>query len=105
MRLPTLFKVVDLGRDVPPEKIVETVIELHAPLAGLSALMTTTVPAMEETVKLLKARAPWCKTVVGGAVLTQEYADKIGADKYAKDAMESVRYAEEVVSETKGVAL
>lgn len=99
------FKVVDLGRDVPPEKIVETVIELHAPLAGLSALMTTTVPAMEETVKLLKARAPWCKTVVGGAVLTQEYADKIGADKYAKDAMESVRYAEEVVSETKGVAL
>lgn len=93
------FKVVDLGRDVPPEKIVETVIELHAPLAGLSALMTTTVPAMEETVKLLKARAPWCKTVVGGAVLTQEYADKIGADKYAKDAMESVRYAEEVISE------
>ena len=60
--------------------------------------MTTTVPAMEETVRLLKERAPWCKTVVGGAVLTQEYADKIGADKYAKDAMETVRYAEEIVA-------
>lgn len=90
------FNVVDLGKDVPPEKIVEKVIELHAPLAGLSALMTTTVPAMEETIKLLKEKAPWCKTVVGGAVLTQEYADKIGADKYAKDAMEAVRYAERI---------
>ena len=57
--------------------------------------MTTTVPAMEETIKLLKEKAPWCKVVVGGAVLTQEYADKIGADKYAKDAMETVRFAEE----------
>ncbi len=91
------FRVVDLGKDVPPEKIVDTVIELHAPLAGLSALMTTTVPAMEETVSLLKKKAPWCKTVVGGAVLTAEYANKIGADKYAKDAMETVRYAEKVV--------
>lgn len=88
------FRVVDLGKDVPPEKIVETVVRLHAPLAGLSALMTTTVPAMEETIKKLKEAAPWCKTVVGGAVLTQEYADKIGADKYAKDAMETVRYAQ-----------
>ena len=91
------FNVVDLGKDVPPEKIVETAIQLHAPLAGLSALMTTTVPAMEETIKQLKAKAPWCKTVVGGAVLTQEYADKIGADKYAKDAMEAVRYAENII--------
>ena len=90
------FNVVDLGKDVPPETIVEKVLELHSPLAGLSALMTTTVPAMEETVKLLKIRAPWCKTIVGGAVLTQEYADKIGADKYAKDAMEAVRYAESI---------
>ena len=88
------FMVVDLGKDVPPEKIVETVVELKAPLVGLSALMTTTVPAMEETIKRIKAEAPWCKTVVGGAVLTQEYADKIGADKYAKDAMETVRYAQ-----------
>ncbi|MBQ8600814.1 MAG: homocysteine S-methyltransferase family protein [Clostridia bacterium] len=88
------FQVVDLGKDVPPEQIAEKVAELHAPLAGLSALMTTTVPAMEKTIRLLKEKAPWCKTVVGGAVLTQEYADKIGADKYAKDAMETVRYAE-----------
>ena len=93
------FNVVDLGKDVPPERIVEKVVELHAPLAGLSALMTTTVPAMEQTIKLLKKQAPWCKTVVGGAVLNQEYADRIGADKYAKDAMESVRYAEEVVAQ------
>ena len=61
-------------------------------------LMTTTVPAMEETIKLLREKAPWCKIVVGGAVLTKEYADKIGADKYAKDAMESVRYAEEIIN-------
>ncbi len=88
------FEVVDLGKDVPPEKIVEKVVELHAPLLGLSALMTTTVPAMEETIKRIKEAAPWCKTVVGGAVLTQEYADKIGADKYAGDAMETVRYAQ-----------
>ena len=92
------FNVVDLGKDVPPEKIVETAIQLHAPLVGLSALMTTTVPAMEETIKQLRAQAPWCKIVVGGAVLTKEYADKIGADKYAKDAMESVRYAEAIVN-------
>lgn len=88
------YDVVDLGKDVPPEAVLEKVVELHAPFAGLSALMTTTVPAMEETIRLLKEKAPWCKTVVGGAVLTQEYADRIGADKYAKDAMETVRYAE-----------
>ncbi len=92
------FNVVDLGKNVPPEEIVDKVIEVNAPLVGLSALMTTTVPAMEETIKLLKEKAPWCKTVVGGAVLTQEYADKIGADKYAKDAMETVRYAEGIIN-------
>lgn len=91
------FNVVDLGKDVDPGLFADTVCELHAPLAGLSALMTTTVPAMEETVALLRKRAPWCKIVVGGAVLTKEYADKMGADKYAKDAMETVRYAEETV--------
>lgn len=90
------FNVVDLGRDVEPETVVKTVCSLHAPLAGLSALMTTTVPAMEETVRLLRSRAPWCKIVVGGAVLTKEYADKMGADKYAADAMETVRYAQQV---------
>jgi 5-methyltetrahydrofolate--homocysteine methyltransferase len=86
--------VTDLGKDVSPEDIVDKVVELHAELVGLSALMTTTVPAMEETIKLLRERAPWAKIVVGGAVLTKEYADAIGADKYAKDAMETVRYAE-----------
>ena len=91
------YNVIDLGKNVPPETVLNTVIENHAPLVGLSALMTTTVPAMEETVKLVKEKAPWCKTVVGGAVLTQDYADKIGADKYAADAMESVRYAETVI--------
>jgi len=59
--------------------------------------MTTTVPAMEETIKLLREHAPYCRVVVGGAVLTQEYADAIGADKYARDAMETVRYAEDVL--------
>ena len=93
------FEVVDLGKDVLPEKIVEAVVDTHAPLVGLSALMTTTVPAMEETIKQLRINAPWCKIVVGGAVLTAEYADKIGADKYAKDAMEAVRYANLVVGE------
>ena len=90
------FNVIDLGKDVPPEEIVETAVKTNAPLVALSALMTTTVPAMEETIKQLKKAAPTCKTVVGGAVLTQEYADSIGADKYAKDAMETVRYAESV---------
>ncbi|MBQ9111976.1 MAG: homocysteine S-methyltransferase family protein [Clostridia bacterium] len=90
------FDVTDLGRDVSPEEVVETVINLKAPVAGLSALMTTTVPAMEDTVRLLHERAPWCKVVVGGAVLNPEYAEQIGADKYAKDAMETVRYAEEI---------
>ncbi len=91
------FGVIDLGKDVAPEVIAHKVVELRASLVGLSALMTTTVPAMEETIKLLKQKAPWCKTIVGGAVLTQDYADKIGADKYAKDAMEAVRYAESVM--------
>ena len=91
------FNVVDLGKDVKPETIVQKVVELNAPIVGLSALMTTTVVAMEDTIKLLKEKAPWCKSVVGGAVLTQEYADKIGADKYARDAMETVRYAEEII--------
>ncbi len=91
------FDVRDLGRDVPPEAVVKAAVELHAPLAGLSALMTTTVPAMEETIALLRREAPWCKTVVGGAVLTEEYAHTIGADRYSKDAMETVRYAEELL--------
>lgn len=92
------FAVVDLGKDVPPEEVLKAVQREKASLVGLSALMTTTVPAMEETVKLLKEEVPDCKVMVGGAVLTKEYSDKIGADKYAKDAMEGVRYAEEIMS-------
>ncbi len=88
------YNVIDLGKDVPPEAVLEKAKETGTKLVGLSALMTTTVEAMEETVKLLKKELPDIKTVVGGAVLTKEYADMIGADKYAKDAMETVRYAE-----------
>ena len=90
------FPVTDLGRDVPPERVAEETVRLHAPIVGLSALMTTTVPAMEETIRLVRREAPWCRIVVGGAVLNQEYADAIGADRYAKDAMETVRYADEI---------
>ena len=85
------FDVIDLGKDVKADKIVEKVVETHAPFVGLSALMTTTVPSMEETIKMLREKAPWCKIVVGGAVLTKDYADKIGADYYASDAMECIR--------------
>lgn len=92
------YDVIDLGKDVPPEVVVDTVVEKHAPLCGLSALMTTTVVSMEETIKKLHEKAPWCKVMVGGAVLTQEYADMIGADFYGKDAMQSVHYAEELLN-------
>jgi len=90
------YDVRDLGRDVPPERILEEVVRLHAPLCGLSALMTTTVPAMEETIRLIHEKAPWCKVMVGGAVLTEEYAARIGADGYSKDAMAAVRLAEKL---------
>lgn len=90
------YDVIDLGKDVPPETVVEAVSR-HVPLVGLSALMTTTVPSMEETIKQLRESAPWVKVMVGGAVLTQEYADTIGADAYCKDAMASVHYAETVI--------
>lgn len=90
------FDVYDLGKDVDPEIVVNKIIEEHAPLCGLSALMTTTVPSMEATIKLIREKAPWCKVVVGGAVLTKECAEKIGADAYSKDAMETVRYAEKI---------
>lgn len=87
------FQVMDLGRDVPPEAVVSAAVREKAPVVGLSALMTTTVPAMEETIRLLRERAPWVKIMVGGAVLTKEYADSIGADGYCKDAMASVNFA------------
>ena len=88
------FKVIDLGRDVPPETVLEAARRENARLVGLSALMTTTVGAMEETIKLLHSELPECKVTVGGAVLTADYAAKIGADNYSKDAMGLVRYAE-----------
>lgn len=90
------FDVIDLGKDVPPEKIVDTVIEKGVRLAGLSALMTTTVVSMEETIRLLREKAPECRVMVGGAVLNQEYADMIDADFYGKDAMQSVHYAQTI---------
>ena len=90
------YEVLDLGRDVPPETVVQTAVEHGVSLVGLSALMTTTVPAMEQTVRQLRAACPTCKVMVGGAVLTQEYADRIGADFYAPDALAAVRVAERV---------
>ena len=91
------FTVYDLGKDVKPEVILENAIKYDAKIVGLSALMTTTVPNMEKTIKLLKQKAPHIKTIVGGAVLTSEYANKIGADAYALDAMATVRLAQEML--------
>lgn len=93
------FDVIDLGKDVDPEIIVDTAIKEKVKLVGLSALMTTTVVNMEETIRLLRKRYPECKVMVGGAVMTQDYADRIGADSYAKDAMGAVRYAERLFSD------
>ena len=92
------YDVIDLGKDVPPEVIVEKAIDEDVKLVGLSALMTTTVVSMEDTIKLLRKKKPDTKVVVGGAVMTQEYADAIGADCYAKDAMATVRYADSIFS-------
>ncbi len=90
------FEMIDLGRDVPVETIVNTVVEKNIRLVGLSALMTTTLKSMEETIAAVRAAAPDCKFLVGGAVLTPDYAEKIGADYYCKDAMKSVEAAKEV---------
>ena len=89
------FAVTALGRDVSPELICDTAVQLHAPIVGLSALMTTTVPAMEQTIVLLREKAPWARVMVGGAVLTRDYAQTIGADGYGHDAMAGVRLAAE----------
>lgn len=93
------YKMIDLGRDVPKDLIVETVKEKGIKLVGLSALMTTTLKSMEETIEAVKLEAPDCKVMVGGAVLTADYAAKIGADYYCKDAMKSVEAAQEVFDE------
>lgn len=92
------YEVLDLGKDVPPETIVETARREGISLIGLSALMTTTVVSMEETIRQLREEKPDAKVVVGGAVMTQEYADSIGADYYAKEAMDTVRYADRIFS-------
>lgn len=94
------YTVIDLGKNVPAETVVQTVLEKDIQLVGLSALMTTTVANMEDTIKLLREKlgavGKTCKIMVGGAVLTEDYASQIGADYYAKDAMVSVSIAKEV---------
>ena len=93
------YKMIDLGRDVPAEKIVDVVKEKNIKLVGLSALMTTTLKSMEETIASVKEAAPDCRVMVGGAVLTADYAAQIGADYYCSDAMKSVEAAQEVFDE------
>ena len=90
------FEVIDLGKDVPPEKVVEAQKEMGAALVGLSALMTTTLPAMEKTIRALREAQAECSIMVGGAVLTPEYAEKIGADFYARDAKMSADIANRI---------
>lgn len=90
------YDVIDLGKDVPPEVIVETAVKENVRMVGLSALMTTTVPNMAETIKKLHAADIQCKVIVGGAVLNENYAQMIGADSYCKDAMATVKYAEQL---------
>lgn len=90
------FKMIDLGRDVPADEVVKTVLDRNIKLVGLSALMTTTLKSMEETIRAVKEAAPDCRVMVGGAVLTADYAEKIGADYYCKDALKSVEAAQEV---------
>lgn len=91
------YEVLDMGKDVEPSAIVKQAVDRHIPLVGLSALMTTTVPNMETTIEMLRKEAPWVKIMVGGAVLTPEYAKTIGADAYCRDAMSSVSYAQEIL--------
>ncbi|MBP5153394.1 MAG: homocysteine S-methyltransferase family protein [Lachnospiraceae bacterium] len=93
------YAVIDLGKDVPPAQIVQTALEKNIRLVGLSALMTTTVGAMEETIRQLRKIKPDTRIVVGGAVMTESYAARIGADAYARDAMATVRYADRVFAE------
>ena len=91
------YEAVDLGRDVPPQAVADAVVEKHIRLVGLSALMTTTLPAMEETIRLLRALPEQPVTFVGGAVVTPEFAAQMGADYYAKDARASVEIARAVL--------
>lgn len=91
------YDVIDLGRDVPAERVVKTAQEQGIRLVGLSALMTTTLASMEQTIRLLRETGVACRVFVGGAVLTPGYAKRIGADYYAKDAKQAVEIAKEVL--------
>ena len=91
------YTVIDLGRDVPPETVVDCLIREDAHLLGLSALMTTTVSKMAQTIAAVRRSGHDCKIMVGGAVLTESYAAEIGADYYAKDAKQSADIAREVL--------
>lgn len=91
------YQILDMGKDVEPSAIIEAVVKNHISLVGLSALMTTTVPNMELTIAMLRKEAPWAKIMVGGAVLTLEYAKTIGADAYCRDAMASVNFAQKML--------
>ena len=91
------YEIIDLGKDVPPQLVADTVVKEDIKLLGLSALMTTTLPAMVKSIELVKAAAPDCKIMVGGAVLTEEYAMQIGADYYVKDAKASADVAKIVL--------
>ena len=90
------YEIVDLGKDVEPQVIVDAVKAKDVKLVGLSALMTTTLHSMAETIRLLRVQAPYCKIMVGGAVLTKDYAMEIGADFHVKDAKESADAAKQI---------
>jgi 5-methyltetrahydrofolate--homocysteine methyltransferase len=90
------FTVIDLGRNVPPQKIVESARKSGAKVVGLSALMTTTLPSMRKTIEALRADNPSTAIVVGGAVLTEEYAKTLNADKYAPAALDTVKFVSEI---------
>jgi len=94
------FNVIDMGRDVSAQKIVDMAKKHGAKIIGLSALMTTTMVKMEETIKLIKKNNMPCRVMVGGAVLTQFYAEKIKADGYAEDAVSAVRIAQKLAAMT-----
>ena len=93
------YDVIDLGKDVEPETVVENIRKYDVKLVGLSALMTTTVKYMQQTVELIKEKCPDCKVMVGGAVLTEEYAKMVGADYYAKDALEGAKISENIFAQ------
>ena len=96
------YRVIDLGRDVKVERVVEAAKAYHADMIGLSALMTTTVPSMERTILALRSAGVAAPVIVGGAVLTQEYAAKIGADYYAKDAKQCADIVRRVLGGERG---